>query len=106
MNESIGYGGAAPKPPGFTALWTKVWRVKMKGRALPARPSILRSPWRRSGRSPALPYPPQGCGQNIDHIFILQELFCQKGHLQVMANGNFNCRQREKIIVVDQPRML
>lgn len=60
------YGGSAPKPPRFNALWTHEWN-EVEGRVgfgVPDLPFTSHSP-RRSGRSSALPYPPS---EQINYI--------------------------------------
>ena len=55
-------GGPVPQTP---------WSLSLRGRLLdtatrkcrPLPPVSIRHPFRRSGRSPALPYPPNGCGE-------------------------------------------
>ena len=56
------YGGSAPATPGFNAVAPE-WLFK--GRLSP--PPPFRPPSRRSGRIPALPYPPLRCFQSGSH---------------------------------------
>jgi len=58
MKQTFCLGGSAPKPPGFTAFAPRyiVFVLLLEGRRLPPRTSRPLS--RRSGRIPALPYPP------------------------------------------------
>lgn len=51
--------GPTPTPPEFSALGTAGWTPIRKGRA-EALPHPCSHPRRRSGRSPAFPYPPRG----------------------------------------------
>jgi hypothetical protein len=57
--ERFLFGGAAPKPPRFTAFgpeWTFPTNHGERGRLAP--PPSIPAPGRRSGRISALPYPP------------------------------------------------
>ena len=65
MEENVFlFGGAAPNPPGFTAFgpeWTN-GKTPRGERGRPRRPRPFRPLSRRSGRIPALPYPPLRSG--------------------------------------------
>jgi hypothetical protein len=50
--------GRCPQPPGVYRLMDQ--SMKTEKAALLSTAFILQSPIRRSGRSPALPYPPKG----------------------------------------------
>ena len=91
--------GLALMSPEFSTLWTM---KKNKGKAVHKSTAlVLRQPSRRSGlfSSRAL-----SSGRiNMKNIIklILQVFINGINSLQEDKNGNFNCRYREKIIVVD-----
>jgi putative transposase len=72
--EGVASGAPPPPPPGFNAL--KDSRGAGKKRQSPKKPcpSIILPP-RRSGRSPALPYPPGGQGRILSKVPSL----CKRG---------------------------
>jgi hypothetical protein len=54
-------GGSAPRPPGFSALGLRQVGLRCHKKGCLARSSLCRMATdRRSGRFPALPYPPAG----------------------------------------------
>ncbi len=96
------YNGGQPPRPRSLAHYRPKYKENKEKAAHKSTAIILRSPSRRSGLLSSVAL---SSGRiNIKNIikFILQVSINEINRLQENENGNFNCRYREKIIVVDQ----
>ena len=101
MNKSIVYGGAAPKPPGFKAFLDQSMEGENE-RPCPSGTALHTSVTLSAlGSLPSVALSSARVWPKYRPYFYFTRIILLTRDLQVVANGNSNCRQREKIIVVD-----